>query len=681
MSDTLNLTEEGLKDRILTQNPSSRLLFPSNEVRDEPDDDSQISSESFFSMLDIENETMTMDPTLGQDTAASKHFQNDQLEHEEFALQERVAGLTIEFNELNEKLVTHKKLDDHYNNEITEKLELRDFLMTEASEVGVEVENVKKIKAQISQASIEHTALLNSVEKLKEEEEALINSLDDIGREKTFVESQSEILREELETLQQQMKDLSAEKEELVSKLGEYRNIADMVQTLDNEKSLRDDFETQAIKLKDELKQITEEKESLAAMELQHKTDRESLEKKVETLTNERDLLVAEVDNYQNVAGVVSQLDEEREMSKRLEEQNKGLEIEVKNLEKQIKLEKNIENLKKQVGILAKERNLLVEEVENFQDATEILEQLNEEKVISERLSEENKSLQTELKKLREENSNIVNDKSDRLKRVKQIETVKESIEQNFRDEENRSVLSMSSRITTDEELASMDSNSIRLHASKLLNMAHEAMTKRENRDSSSRVSKSKCPLPKPVRKLKSTIGSCNITTCTCIASNFSGNSEHIQFFLPKLGKACKCGKDLSTDNMNEVDRHIDPTALSNILRPWQEEFLQSVGIETARQLVSARSSQSRQLAQAMIKWRSEKKMKPVKLKSCFVALHIWARTTKVILRSHRESLRKRTIFTDMPQATIPNFMEICLASDRSISTLGDATFGDMMEI
>lgn len=166
-----------------------------------------------------------------------------------------------------------------------------------------------------------------------------------------------------------------------------------------------------------------------------------------------------------------------------------------------------------------------------------------------------------------------------------------------------------------------------------------------------------------------------NERTCQCSASMFSGNSQHVEFFLPKLGMACSCGQSKKTDTHNKeyTSSSNSPLSLSNILRPWQVEFLESLDITRADQLVRAYKRRGRELSKEMRVWRHEKEMKPVKTKSCFVALHIWARTAKMLYCSVTQK-----VAAGVDPVSNPNFLEISVMSDtRSVSTLG---FGSIVD-
>jgi hypothetical protein len=144
---------------------------------------------------------------------------------------------------------------------------------------------------------------------------------------------------------------------------------------------------------------------------------------------------------------------------------------------------------------------------------------------------------------------------------------------------------------------------------------------------------------------------------CPCQESPlFSSNPEHVDFYLPKLGIMCSCGRK------QEVPlQGLDPCHLVNILRDWQVEFLNSIGIQTAADLVLACAQSSKPLAKEMRQWRKEKGMLSVRTKSCCIALRVWSRTCKAVMKAVQEGVPGR-----------PDFLDVSLASDSfSVSTLG----------
>jgi hypothetical protein len=129
-------------------------------------------------------------------------------------------------------------------------------------------------------------------------------------------------------------------------------------------------------------------------------------------------------------------------------------------------------------------------------------------------------------------------------------------------------------------------------------------------------------------------LGECNVE-CECSQSVFSGNDDFISFFLPQMGMACSCGRQ-----RRGLIKPKDPTAIENVLRPWQCDFLQSFGIHRGEQLVKARHRSGDILAQALRQWRKKYDMVPFKTSSCGMAIHIWAKTCKTYVRSIRKQMQ-----------------------------------------
>jgi len=119
---------------------------------------------------------------------------------------------------------------------------------------------------------------------------------------------------------------------------------------------------------------------------------------------------------------------------------------------------------------------------------------------------------------------------------------------------------------------------------------------------------------------------------CKCSWSAFSGNDDLLSFFLPQMGMACAC--DRPNVNLINLD---DPTAIENILRPWQVEFLQSFGIYKGEQLVKARHRSGGIMARALRQWRKKHFMVPFKTRSCATALQIWSKISKAYVRAVRK--------------------------------------------
>ena len=182
-----------------------------------------------------------------------------------------------------------------------------------------------------------------------------------------------------------------------------------------------------------------------------------------------------------------------------------------------------------------------------------------------------------------------------------------------------------------------------------------------------------------------------NFFECSCSVSPFSGNDIQSKFYLPRLGLACKCAGVTYEDDRVNFSRN--PTALSNILRQWQCEFLSTVDIDTADSLLRAHKHDANDLARKMKKWRVKQGCTAfTRSKECYIALKIWSRTCKVVLRSikeQKEQAKQRAesvggdeehqqgIATGDDGVIIekPHFLDISFAADThtitSISTLG----------
>ena len=144
---------------------------------------------------------------------------------------------------------------------------------------------------------------------------------------------------------------------------------------------------------------------------------------------------------------------------------------------------------------------------------------------------------------------------------------------------------------------------------------------------------------------------------CTCHSSIFSSNSEHTEFFLPQLGLACNCGAVEEYQNsVNKKNNQNNPTAVSTFLRPWQVSFLQSIGITSAKSLVYHNKHSAKDLAKGMKAWRQVKRLKPARTKSCLVALEIWSKVAKSVLKSYEK--KKREVDAAFDVSNIPVFME-----------------------
>lgn len=146
---------------------------------------------------------------------------------------------------------------------------------------------------------------------------------------------------------------------------------------------------------------------------------------------------------------------------------------------------------------------------------------------------------------------------------------------------------------------------------------------------------------------------------CLCQRFLLTSQPEHVEFYLPKLRVMCNC----NTNSSDSVIVDNDPCLLVNILRDWQVEFLKAMGLCTASDLVRAITTRAKSLSKEMRQWRREQGLLSVRTKSCGIALHIWARTCKAVMRAVRENNVKNGR---------PSILDISLMSDDcTVSTLG----------
>lgn len=156
---------------------------------------------------------------------------------------------------------------------------------------------------------------------------------------------------------------------------------------------------------------------------------------------------------------------------------------------------------------------------------------------------------------------------------------------------------------------------------------------------------------------------------CTCSTSMFSGNEAQIDLLLPKLGMACTCGKSKTQEP--KTFNSDDPASLTHILRPWQVEFLESVGITSAEQVTQVQKREAKDFARKMKSWRVKRRMQTAKTRSCYIALHIWARTAKVFLKTIET---QRRMGHDV--VTTPKFLEVSFQSAHNSSGCSVSTIG-----
>ena len=159
-----------------------------------------------------------------------------------------------------------------------------------------------------------------------------------------------------------------------------------------------------------------------------------------------------------------------------------------------------------------------------------------------------------------------------------------------------------------------------------------------------------------------------SLVSGSCQTTGISVQSiHHTEFFLPNLSSApsydrdtrsCIDGDDASIYN------------LRNVLRPWQCDFLSSLGIHTTKEFVKIhKKDQNRHsLAKKMRKWRWQQNLPAVKTRSCAIALLIWARTCKAV---HRFFLKEAEAGNTLPKR--PDFLEVGPSASMSSLAFGSS--------
>jgi hypothetical protein len=239
---------------------------------------------------------------------------------------------------------------------------------------------------------------------------------------------------------------------------------------------------------------------------------------------------------------------------------------------------------------------------------------------------------------------------------------------------------------------SSSEHDKIRSHAERLLNWAEEAIDRNRNSndigningDGSSKTSdgtelrplrrndNATCPIFRArniaenmenqfyISNMTNMESTTSMNGCPCEESVFSKQPEVIDFYLPKLGLFCSCGRKDTVPLIGS-----DPCHIENILRNWQVQFCTSNNIQTALDMIHAYNQNSDRLAAQLRAWRKANGMLSVKTKSCAIALRIWARTCKMVIKSMQNQ-------KDNGLMSRPDFLDVALSSDSlTVSTLG----------
>jgi hypothetical protein len=153
---------------------------------------------------------------------------------------------------------------------------------------------------------------------------------------------------------------------------------------------------------------------------------------------------------------------------------------------------------------------------------------------------------------------------------------------------------------------------------------------------------------------------------CAC-SSSFFAQAEYVEFYLPQITVECTCGKLPP----RPVEEELDPCALTSILRPWQTEFLAHEGITDSVGFVHACGNRGDALAAALRRWRRQKGLRKIRTKSCGVAIHIWERTCRKVLRSVTKQKAQGILVPKKPE-----FLELNITDNTTaVSSLGGGPF------
>lgn len=152
---------------------------------------------------------------------------------------------------------------------------------------------------------------------------------------------------------------------------------------------------------------------------------------------------------------------------------------------------------------------------------------------------------------------------------------------------------------------------------------------------------------------------------CSCSSNLFAEKTEYAEFYLPQITVDCMCGRTPPKPQKGEQVTE-DPCALASILRPWQVEFLADQGIQDAISFCHIVIQRKTDLSRALRQWRKEKNLPVIKTRSCGVAIYIWSRTCKSVLRSVRMQRNKGIVVKR------PDFLELnLLETYTAVSSLG----------
>jgi chromosome segregation ATPase len=660
-----------------------------------------------------------------------KHIKlSDQVELKEFQLSQLDQDLVRQKSELQEEVEKQHRKRNELEQEVRQmKLRIH-LLSSDLKDESTGPQNFSSILRSLSADHSEHSqgdvemhtmressngmnltperlTYLESVEKLLDEEKSQRSQLESrchsleheikssvIEKERlAYLETvEVSLTSEEARRSQLETRCLSLEKEMESNLLaqGQLDHFESVEFELTEERTRRNKLESRCQSLEQELKSIAEHKEQSAHLKLAQ--DRLNEEKdqlnQLETAEQEIKSIASDNERLAHLEFVGKLLNDERAQRSQLESRCQLLEQEVKS------------------SAITKDQEL---------DRLDSVEKhLTEEKCLRSQLETRYQSLDHELKSTVQEKGELSLQKETLLAEIQSLKAEIDTIREQATDADSNE--EPSSPCETEKTESSQDQKGgglivkttsaekrekIRSHAEQMLSWADQAIGKRRGSMQSvcSSVASSVGtefrptpaqpapavrapqpsaalksgkppkipPRPKPQGEQQIVISNLEnmdqIAGCTCETSAFSGNTEHVEFYLPKLGVACSCGKRKEP----ELAEGVNPCALEHILRPWQADFLASLGIKEAVDFVHAYNNRGNALAKDMRRWRRVKCLVSIKTKSCSIALHIWSRTCRSVVKAVQvqkangvERLRR------------PDFMDVTIASDScSVSTLG----------
>ena len=124
---------------------------------------------------------------------------------------------------------------------------------------------------------------------------------------------------------------------------------------------------------------------------------------------------------------------------------------------------------------------------------------------------------------------------------------------------------------------------------------------------------------------------------------------------LPKIRCTCTCGRQEQNPE--------DIRALDVILRPWQVQFVKSLGIDSTAQAFRMHYHENKFLPKFLKAWREQSGLPSTDVDTYRIALLVWDRTCKAILDSYDNQIRDGV---DVPR--LPTFHK-CSDDGKSVAS------------